>query len=372
MAAIVWVVLLMAVLYLAQRLVFNLLGFRSLTYSRSFSSFRLHAGQSVWMNETIANRKRMPLPWLRVESMLPAQLVFKQRESDMAIHRGDRLQNHASLFSVPPYTEIVRKHEVVCPQRGRYRVDSYTITLGDWIGVSGKSYKRTADCELVVYPAVKDIRDFPLDARKYLQSVRSAASPIMEDHPHVAGIRPYREGDSFRMVNWSATAKTGQLLVHKRESMQDNDLTILLNAELLDQEHNRRITPEQFEDALSYAASAAHYVISGGGKAGFIFNGVRGEGQTEIYRAPARAGAAHMDNLLEAMAEFRPVTALGLSYLLEQLIEERKRGLNYLLVTAFIDGKQEKLIARLRSQGNTVQPLLLWKEEAADGRKTGT
>ena len=371
MAAIVWVVLLMTVFYSVQRLVFNLLGFKALTYSRSFSAIRVHAGQSVWMNETIANRKRMPLPWLRVESMLPAQLVFRQREADMAIHRGDRLQNHASLFSVPSYTEIVRKHEIICPQRGKYRMDSYTITVGDWIGIPGKSASHQSGGELVVYPAVKDIRDFPLDARKYLQSVRSMASPIMENHPHVAGIRPYREGDSFRMVNWSATAKTGQLLVHKRETMKDNDLTIILNAELLDQEHNRRITAEQFEEALSYAASAAHYIISGGGKAGFIFNGLRGEGVTEVYRAPARAGAAQMEALLEAMAEFRPVTALGLTYLLEQLIAERKSGMNYLLITAFADRKQTGLVAALRSQGNTVQLLRTWKEETAHGRKTG-
>ncbi|MFC4601044.1 DUF58 domain-containing protein [Cohnella hongkongensis] len=361
MAAIVWIVLLMLVLYSAQRLVFNWTGFRALSYDRSFSALRVHAGQSVWMKETIANRKRMPIPWLRVEAMLPAQLVFKHREADMSIRSGDRLQNHASLFSVPSYTEIVRKHEILCPSRGKYRVDSYTITLGDWIGFPGKSTRREAGCELVVYPAIRDIRDFPLDARKYLQSVRSMASPIMEDHPYVAGIRPYREGDSFRMVNWSATAKTGQLLVHKRESMRDNDLTLILNAELLDHEHNRRISAEQFEDALSYAASAANYVISGGGKAGFIFNGMRGEGATGAYRAPARAGAAHMDGLLEAMADFRPVTALGLSYLLEQLLEERAVGVNYMLISAFLDAKQENLIGRLKSQGNTVQVLLIGK-----------
>jgi len=357
MAAIVWIVLLMAALYMAQRLLFNFFGFRALSYSRSFSSFRLHAGQSVWMSETIANRKRMPLSWLRVETMLPAQLVFKRREADMSIRQGDRLQNHASLFSVPSYTEIVRKHEIVCPHRGRYRADSYTITLGDWVGLPGKSAQGRSDCELVVYPAIREIRDFPLDARKYLQSVRSMACPMMEDHPDVSGIRPYREGDSFRMVNWSASAKTGQLLVHKRESMRDNDLTIILNAELLDPERNRRIEPEDFEDALSYAASAAQYVVSGGGKAGFIFNGIRAGGEPGVYRAPVRGGAAYMDALLEAMVDFRPVTALGLSYLLEQLIEERPRGRNYFLITAFVDGKQEQLIRRLRGLGNSVQLL---------------
>lgn len=361
MAVIVWVVLMMTVFYLMQRFIYSMFGLKSITYVRSFSSTRLFAGETVWLRETIANRKRLPLPWLRVESLLPAQLVFKHREADMSINRGDQLQNHASLFSIPSYTEIVRKHEIVCPRRGRYRISSYTLSWGDIVGFTGKSVKRQADCEIVVYPKVKELSDFPMEARKYLQSVRNMISPIMEDHYFVAGIRPYRQGDSFRMVNWNATAKSGELLVHKRESMQDNDLTIILNAELLDATHNVRITHEEFEEALSYAASAAQYVVNGGGKAGFIYNGMTESNEGMVFRVQARSGAAHMDRLLEAMAGFQPVTTLGLSYLLEQLIAERTRGLNYLLVSAFADPKQEQLIRRLRSQGNTVQLLLLAK-----------
>ncbi|QJD86161.1 DUF58 domain-containing protein [Cohnella herbarum] len=365
MAVIVWVVIIMTLLYLIQRFVYSMFGLKAVTYDRTFSSSRIYAGQTVVMQETIANRKRLPLPWLRVESLLPAQLVFKNREAHMAINRGDQLQNHASVFSIPSYTEIVRKHEIVCPQRGRYRIASFTLALGDVVGVSGKSVTQAADCEIVVYPRLKELSDFPLDARKFLQSVRSMISPIMEDHYYVAGIRPYRQGDSFRMVNWNATAKSGELLVHKRESMQDNDLTIILNAELLDSAHNVRISRDSFEEALSYAASAAQYMISGGGKAGLIYNGMVEGNAGTVFRAPTKSGAAHMNTLLEAMAGFLPETTLGLSYLLEQLIGERTRGMNYMLLSAFVDRKQEQLIRQLRGQGNSVQLLLMGKEGAA-------
>lgn len=362
MAVLVWIVLVMCAVYFVQRITYYFLGLKGVSYVRTFTAARLFAGQTVWMHETIANRKRLPLPWLRVESLLPAQLVFKQQEAHMSINRGDQLQNHASLFSIPPYTEIVRKHEISCPQRGKYRITSYTLTLGDIIGVTSKTIKLPADCELVVLPKVKDIRDLPLAARKYLQSVRSMSSPIMEDHYYTAGVRPYRQGDSFRLVNWNATAKSGELLVHKRESMRDNDLTLILNAELLDVAHNRRITREDFEEALSFAASAAQYVISGGGKAGFIYNGiVEGHGDP-LFQVPARAGASHLDKLLHSMAGFQPVTTLGLSYALEQLIATRTSGMNYMLVSGFIDSKQEGLIRQLRQQGNTVELQLLGRE----------
>lgn len=363
MAILVWVVLVMCGLYLVQRMLFSFAGLKSVSYSRTFSSTQIFAGQSVWMNETITNRKRLPIPWLRVESLLPAQLVFKQQEAHMAINRGDQLQNHASLFSIPSYTEIVRKHEILCPHRGRYRITSYTLSFGDVVGLTSKTVKLPADCEVLVLPKLKDIRDFPLEARKYLQSVRSMSSPIMEDHFYTAGVRPYRPGDSFRMVNWSATAKSGELLVHKRESMRDNDLTLFLNAELMDYAHNRKITPEEFEEALSFAASAVQYVISGGGKAGFIFNGIVEGDEQLLFRIPPKAGAAHLDYLLQQMAVFQPVSTLGLSYALEQLIADRTNGLNLMLVTAYIDSKQEGLIRQLRQQGNTVEVMLLAREE---------
>jgi uncharacterized protein (DUF58 family) len=163
------------------------------------------------------------------------------------------------------------------------------------------------------------------------------------------------------MVNWNATAKSGELLVHKRESMQDNDLTIILNAELHDSIHNVRTPREIYEEAVSYAASAAQYIISGGGKIGFLYNGAVEGNSGMLFRVPAKSGALHMDRLLEAMAGFQPVTTLGLTYLLEQLLEERTRGLNYMLISAFVDPKQEQLIRRLRGQGNTVQLLQMDK-----------
>ncbi|MFC5402535.1 DUF58 domain-containing protein [Cohnella soli] len=365
MTVVLWIVLVMAALYMLQWAVFRIVGLKSVSYDRSFSASRVHAGESLWMRETIANRARLPRPWVRVESLLPAQIVFKHAQADMSIHSGDRLQNHASLFSIPGNTEIVRKHEIVCPSRGKYRIDSYTLTSGDFVGFSGRSVRQPADLEIVVYPKVRPISDLPLEARKYVQSIRSMASPIREDAPFVSGIRPYRPGDPFRMVNWSATAKTGQMLVHRREAMQDNDLTVIVNAELLDHANNVRISAETFEEALSYAASVAQYMIGGGGRTGLIFNGATDESDTSVFRVSEKSGAAHMDAMLEAMAGFKPVTKLGLSFLLKQLIDEKRRGKHYLLLSGFIGEKESQFVRQLREQGNAVELLLLGKGEVA-------
>lgn len=359
MTVVIWAVLVLTVVYLLQRWLFQFVGFHKLTYIRSFSQKETHAGQTIELRETISNRKRLPLPWFRVETMMPAQLVFKHQESHMSINRGEQLQNHASLFSVPAYTEIVRRHEVLCVQRGCYQVSSYTASLGDLVGLSVVSRQDVTDGQLTVFPRVHDIQEFPLSARKYLQSIRSMNSPLMEDHYHVSGVRQYRSGDSFRMINWSATAKTGDLLVHKRESMCNNDLTLLINAELLDPVRHRIISREQFESALSYAASAAQYMVNGGGKVGLIYNG-NVDGTNELlFRMKVQGGSAHLLQMLRAMARFESGVRLGLTYALEQLIAERTRGVNYLLITAYVDARLESLIGQLRRAGNTVELLII-------------
>lgn len=365
MAIILWIGFVLLLLYALQRIVYRRFGFRAIAYERSFSAGTLFAGQSVWLSETIANRKRLPLPWLRVETLMPAQLVFKHQEADTSINRGDQLQNHASLFSIPAYTEIVRRHEVICPQRGCYAISSFSISMGDLIGFPVKAETRTpAASELVVYPRIAAFRDLPPASRKFLYSVRSMLSPIREDHYHVAGVRPYRDGDSFRLVNWNATAKTGELLVHKRESMCDNDLQLIVNAELYEPSSNRRITMEQYEHALSYAAAAAQYLIAGGGKAGLIYNGAMIGHADPVYRLPAKAGGAQLDVILNALARFQPATRLGLSFLLEKLIAERTSGMNYMLITGFLDESQEGLVRELRKNGNAVEVVLLHREVA--------
>lgn len=305
------------------------------------------------------------MSWLRVESQLPAQLVFKHQERDTTINSGNQLQNHASLFTIPAYTEIVRKHEVVCIHRGCYRISSFTLSYGDILGIKSKTVAQDVIQEIVVFPKIIELRDFPLSVRQFMQSIHSMNSPLRENHYNVSGVRPYQGGDSMRMINWSATAKTGELLVHKRESMCNNDLILLINSELLDQAHNRRLMPEQFEQVLSYAASASQYMISNGGKIGLVFNG-QVAGRTEsLFRLPIKGGTSHLQAIWQAMARFEPVTRLGLTYVLEQFIAEQARSNNYLLLTGFIDPQQEALIGQLRRMGNTVETMLLYKEVAS-------
>ncbi|THF82213.1 DUF58 domain-containing protein [Cohnella fermenti] len=365
--AVVWLLTVFAGVYLAQRLAFRLWGAKGIRYERFFSEPYVFAGQRVILSERIANAKLLPLPWIRVETMMPSMLRFDSagENAEMRVSSGALLQNHASLFSMSPFTRVLRKHEVACVRRGIYRLSSVTCTVGDALGGSTLTFGMNAECELTVLPRLKEPGQLPVSVRKFMQSVLSMSEAFREDHEHVAGVRDYRNGDSMKQVNWSATAKTGRLLVNKRESMTDNDLIVMLNAELMDADANRRVMPEVFEDAVSYAASILQSLIGGGGKAGIIFNG-KVIGRDEVpLRIEPRSGREHLFRLLHLMAVFEAEVRRELSFVLEEMIASGLRNANLLLITAFLTPKQKQLVDHLRHAGNRVETLILYREAIA-------
>ncbi|CAM3987241.1 DUF58 domain-containing protein [Cohnella lubricantis] len=363
--AVVWLLTVFAAIYMAQRWLFRMWGRRGIRYERFFSEPYVFAGQRVVLGERLVNNKLLPMPWFRVETIMPAMLRFDNQSAEMAVSSGQLLQNHASLFSLSPYTKVLRKHEVTCARRGVYRLSSLTCTYGDMLGTTSGTLSFTADCEITVLPRLKEPGDLPVSARRFVQSVISTYDAFFENHEHVAGVRDYRSGDSLKQVNWSATAKTGRLLVNKRETMTDNDLIVVLNAELLDGAENRRVSPEDFEEAVSYAASIIYSLINSGGKAGLIFNGSVAGHEEVPLRIEPRAGREHLFKLLHLMAVFEAEVRRELSYVLEEMAASGLRDANLLLVSAFLTPKQQQLVERLRQAGNRVETLLLYREAIA-------
>ncbi|MGO4273830.1 DUF58 domain-containing protein, partial [Paenibacillus sp. TAF58] len=112
-----WILIITVALFLLQHLLFARWGFRGLRIERAFSTTHCHAGDDIVMIETIVNRKLAPIPWLRLESTIHAGLHFAKM-SNLAVSSGALFQNHRSLFSLMPYTKIVRRHGVHCAKRG--------------------------------------------------------------------------------------------------------------------------------------------------------------------------------------------------------------------------------------------------------------
>jgi len=347
-----WFILFAVIVLGLQALIFKLRALSRLGYARTFSKHRLFAQDQVEMTETLRNDKLLPLPWVRLESMLPSSLHFGN-QTNLEINSGELLQNHRSLFTLKSYTQIVRRHHITCTRRGVFRLNSATMTAGDLFGMFDAVRTIPLDLELIVYPEIVPLHEIPFSNKSWIGDM-TVRRWILEDPFWKSGVRSYQPGDPLKNVHWKATARTNQLQVHQLDFTADRKIMILLNFETTKGMWSKVTHPEMIEQAISYAASIANTTIPQGIETGFACNGTMKslvKGQPVIL--PPAAGTHHLTDLFENMAKLE----LELSASFRTFMEgwEEAAGTDFIILTAIPLTDMEPLLSRIRLRGNGIE-----------------
>lgn len=359
--SIFWIVLVALVLAGLQSLVFGLFNLKRLEYRRYFSRTHLFEGESLEMVEVLRNKKPLPVAWLRIESRISPFLRFTGRQGEERSINAD--QYHRSLFFLPPFSQIVRRHPVKCLKRGHYQVSSAAITAGDLFAFSRKGRQVDLKCEVTVYPRLlEDEGDLPSSRWQGDVTVRRFIQP---DPFLVAGIRDYRPGDAMRDVHWAATARTGALKVKQRDYTADPKLVVLLNIQTTEDQWADLMDYEQeiIEQGIRVAATLCAKALQSGVETGFGCNGSL-DGQAVMI--PARNGRDQIETLLTAMARMKLHREISFNTYLDRLIQ--LTGSDILVLSCYDSPALRAGMARLEARGNSVQLRLL---EGGEGHAHG-
>ncbi|WP_036745590.1 DUF58 domain-containing protein [Paenibacillus sp. UNC451MF] len=341
-----------------QVIVFKALGHKGLTYERYFSAKGCFEGEEAEMVERIANRNLIPVPWLRLESLIHAGLRFYS-QANLDINNGQLFQNHKSLFSLMPYTQITRRHRIYCSKRGCYRLNTASLTYGDLVGLYRNTLRLSLDTELLVYPKLASLDEMTLPSHSW-QGDWSVRRWIVEDPFMISGAREYRYGDPLNGVNWKATARSGRLQVHQRDYTADHRLMIYLNVEDHEKMWNQVNDEALFEKGLSIAAAIAQRAIELGMEVGFSTNAYSVDSK-EPVRVEPRNGAGHMTYLLETMAKVVVARSIPFDTLLDEEAVNGFTNQDILIISAYVSDKMRAPMEQLRYQGNAVDTFLLEK-----------
>lgn len=323
-----------------------------LDYKRDFSKYTCRAGERIEMVETLSNRKMLPVPWLRLEAMLPSALLFA-RSDDTSVSEGNIYQNHTSLFTLPPRTKLTRTHRIVCQTRGIYKIDSATMTGGDLFGLYAPSKKIDLNMRMVIYPSLLGDGELPISWKTW-QGELAVRRWIVEDPFLITGVREYAQGDPMNRIHWKASARTGRLQVHKSGHSADPRVMILLNVEDSESMWSVVTRTELIERQLSLAATCASALIGQGMAAGFAHNGGSQLGD-EGMRIEMDYGPVHLNRMMEAMSGFELKSRIPFQELL-QLEEQREfhEPIDYLVITAHRSEKLEQAVESLEKRGHRV------------------
>lgn len=355
-----WTLMVAGILVMAQTMLFKRAGHKGIFVDRRFSQTRLFEGDRFELVETIENRRILPVPWLRIETRMPSEMLFgKQDNLEIGAQRY-----HRSVFFMGPWQRVTRTHQVRVMHRGYYTLASYAMTVGDLLGLSGATIERAMNRSLVVYPRLLSRRELSMPSSKW-QGERIVKRFIDPDLFLYSGIRDYYPGDVPRDVHWRAYAKTGQLKVKQHDHTASTKLVVLLNTvsreQLWDTADDR--DKALIERGISMAASLMCYAIEDGMEVGFGCNGYAKPFEESTVYLPPAGGAQQSELLLEVCARLVVKRVRPFHVYLGEM--PMPRDCDVVIISGYVNELMQARINDMRAHGNTVSLMPISKEDVA-------
>jgi uncharacterized protein (DUF58 family) len=198
-------------------------------------------GDTLVMEIDVCNQSRRPQLLLQVTDCRPEGL------------EGDR---RTVIERLPAYGSHRWSHPLVATKRGLYRWQIVELRTAAPLGLFWRRRQEAVRASVVVYPKVLPLSHCPLIDELGRKDSRMTPSPM---HSQLATegvtrtLRPYRWGDSTRLIHWRTSARYGELRIREMEMFTGGQEVVLA----LD---TRAAWPEEaFESAVVAAASLYFY-----------------------------------------------------------------------------------------------------------------
>jgi len=258
-------------------------------------------GEKVSIKISMKNLKRIfPSFSISVQDPDTSRMISL---SDLArrLFKGKRRQSGGSepadgaMFRQIAYFPILRPGELRSelmvqsfPRRGLYRLQGFFISTRFPFGFFRRGEHIDAAGEVLVYPNVQAISSF------------FHLLPFLPGHlegrhvgqgENLLSMRKYHEDESARVIDWKATAKTGELMAREFAREEESKFCLILDTRI----HGKtdKAYEDVFEKAVSLAASiAAHFIREGAGM----------EFLTPREHVPRGTGMNHLFRILRSLS----------------------------------------------------------------------
>lgn len=327
---------------------------KNIQYHREFKHQRVFEGDHNQLITEVVNQKVLPLPWLKLTTLVPWQFEFIG--SKTAQVRADELAEHSMVSSLLFYERLKRTDKFICKKRGYFHIYQMTVEVGDLMGLVKAQKQIPTDLKLWVYPEIKPLQSL-IKEFKSLQGNVSVRRWIMPDPMVVTGARLYRQSDPFQMIDWKTTARTNALHVKQLDFTADQSMMVFLDVQ--SQEiYWRDIQADLIEESIRICASIINESLREKIAIGFCANTIATEGHGNIY-IPISQSLAHRQQLFDAMASVSHFRSLEMQNLLHQKTQMLDQQTAIVLVTSYLSEPLVHQINRLARLGYQIKLILM-------------
>lgn len=197
---------------------------KGLSASVHFGADAINEGENGLIYEEVTNDKFLPLPIVNLKFDLDKSIIYKESVTGIISDK----QYRSDIISMFSHHKLSRKFEVKYTKRGVYTIKTADLYMLD--PVSDYLRYENYDCNSViyVYPSYSRHKDILAPFSRVMgQALKNKF--IFEDPFEFKGIRNYTPNDPMKKINWSASAKTGELMVNNFFDTTSRHIIIFLD-----------------------------------------------------------------------------------------------------------------------------------------------
>lgn len=305
------------------------------------NSDRLQVGNSFNLSIELYNSGIFPVPYLMLSTQLSRKLTGESERK--------------KIFSLLPGEKTVVKKEMVCKNKGIYKVGYMELEYGDALGIFNWKMVSDSNIMLFVYPRVHDLKHFKIPLRQHFGTA-AVRHNAYEDFASIRDIRKYENGDSLKKIHWKVTAHKGELHIKNVELNATADVNVFLD--LYEGSYEGDLKDEMEELGAECAASIVRYALNKNMSVSFIAKGdnftrISGSGisrfgefldaitRTEVNGdTPINEIIRHEGQKLNLGATAIIITSSISESMLETMLSYKAKGVGFVFVYLSVDSNE--------------------------------
>ncbi|MEZ4673666.1 MAG: DUF58 domain-containing protein [Caldilineaceae bacterium] len=327
----------------------------NLSYRRRLGTNRLYLGEETDLHMEITNAKPLPLPWLRVDDLMPITINVTSQQT--AEEKDGEHRRLVTVLGLRWYERVVRRYRIRGLRRGYWTFGPAQLRSGDIFGFDIRRMVDETPTELLIYPRIVPVTVLGLPARHPLGDLHSPRR-VIEDPLRMMGVREYVQGDNFRHIHWKASARSLELQTKVFDPSSSRPVAIFLNIS------TAVYFTEGFdwhlrEFGITAAASLTRQLWLDGYTVGLFANSTAPGGMQHLRIRPRQ----HPEQLEQVLAALARIEDTRGRWPLERLLQLEAPRLSYgttlVIMTALLTPQLEQTLLDLRRREYAVVLLSL-------------
>lgn len=269
-----------------------------------------------------------------------------------AITNGKSVKEYCLL----PGEKISMETTMVCNYRGEYYIGVNSVDITDFFYLFRITYPIQSKLKVTVLPRIIPLKNLSLLPNG--KDLKEISPYTVSDQERIdIETRPYKKGDSKKLIHWKVSAKKNELYTRKLVSDPKIDVTVIIDTTAVEGKEMKQV---MVEDSILEAVLAITNFCKENRTKVTVFYEKNGVSRIPVYN---NADFPVFYNLCKDMA-FRGNISL------DELIKTvHSRDMNhdfYIIITHFISNETYLTLLKLQEKGIMMAILFITYEEAED------